>query len=176
MVKAELRDEIISRVEKSLILAGAKDYDEGMQQLARLLDFITRNFGQCRTKDQLAAVLNEMPQPAMLESRLFLGTLKYLPQIIRFGLKRLATIAEDTLLEVPTGRPGLELQERVKIVDFVGDQHKHVPSLDRCMKQAASWFHVSEATVQRAWDDRTSIDPADFRSALKFLGDRSSQD
>ncbi len=158
-----------------MILVGAKNYDEGMQQVARMLDFFARNFDQCRTKEQLAAVFDELPQPSFVESKLFLGAMTYLPQILRWSLKKLAEDAEEDLPSVPTGRPGLTLQEKVRIVDFVGEQHKRLLSLDRCMKRAARWFHVSEATVQRAWDDRASLEPADFRSALKFFADGPSE-
>ena len=116
-------------------------------------------------------LLDQMPELSLLQRRLVFGTLKYSPQIIRFVLKEMSKTAEITLPEIPTGRPGMELQERSRIVNFVGDQHKRVASLHRCMKVAAERFGVSEATVQRAWDDRTSLDDAGFRSALKFLAD-----
>jgi hypothetical protein len=170
-VQAKLREEIVARLEESIILAGAEDYDKGMQQFARMLEFVNRNFDPIRSKEQLRAVLDEIPDVSFLQARLFLGTAKYIPQIIRFSLKHLATASEDDLPPVPTGRPGLKLQEKTRIVDFVGNQHKSITSLDRCIKKAAERFRVSEATVQRAWDDRASLDPADFRSVLKFLED-----
>src|ERR1700722_19875683 len=157
-VRAEFRDEVIRRVEENFVSAGAKDYDDGMRQFAKLLEFVTQNFDPMRTKEQFAAALDELPQPSFLQARLFLGALSYLRQIIRYGLKKLAETAEDNLPAIPTGRPGLLLQEKVRIVDFVGDQFKHMHSLAPCIKRAAKRFGVSESTVQRAWDDRTNMD------------------
>lgn len=175
-MKVELREAIIARFEDAVIYAGAESYDKGMQQFGRLLEFLNRAFDPIRSKEQLRTLFDQMPEPSLLERRLIFGTMRYLPQILRFGLKQLSMTAEITLPKAPTGRPGMGLQEKVRIVDFVGSQHKHVISLDRCMKDAAKRFRVSEATVQRAWDDRTNLDDADFRSALKFLADGPRKD
>jgi len=170
-VKVELREEILTRFEKAIMHAGAENYDQGMQQFGKILEYLHKNFDPIRSKESFRAVFDDMPDPSRLELRLILGVLNFLPQIARYALKHLVTIAEDDLPAIPTGRKGLELQEKVRIVDFVGNQLKHVRSLDRCIKTAAERFHTSESTVQRAWDDRTSIDPADFRSALRYLAD-----
>jgi hypothetical protein len=170
-VNAELREKLILKTEQVFMLAGAESYDQAMQQFGKMLEFLNSHYDPMRTKEQLRTLLDQMPEPSFMQRRLLFGVLKYLPQIMRFGLKRLAETAEFTLPEIPTGRPGLELQIRTEIVEFVGNQHKRVPSLDRCMKSAAQKFGVSKGTVQRAWDDRASLDDADFRSALKFLRD-----
>lgn len=170
-MQPKLREEIVAKLEAGIILMGAEDYDKGMQQFARILEFVNRNFDPLRSKEQLRAVLDEIPDVSFVQAKLFLGTAKYIPQIVRFCLKHLATASEVDLPPIPTGRPGLHTQEKARIVEFVGNEHKRITSLDSCIKKVAKKFRVSEATVQRAWDDRASLDPADFRSALKFLED-----
>lgn len=169
----ELRERIILKIEQAYTVAGAKSYDQGMQQLGKMLEFINSHYDPMRSKEQLRTLLDQMPEPSFLQVRLIFGVVKYLPQLLRFGIKRLSEEAELTLLKIPTGRPRLELQINAEIVDFVGDEHKRVTSLDRCMANAAKKFSVSKATAQRAWDDRASIEDADFRSVLKYLRDDS---
>ena len=168
---AELRERIILKIEQAYTVAGAKSYDQGMQQFGKMLELINSHYDPMRSKEQLRTLLDQMPEPSFLQKRLIFGVVKYLPQLLRFGIKQLSEHAELSLPLIPTGRPGLDLQTRFKIVEFVGDQHKRVTSLDRCMTNAAEKFSVSKATVQRAWDDRASIEDADFRSVLKYLRD-----
>jgi hypothetical protein len=173
-MKPELREEIIQRTEQAFIEAGASSYDDGTLKFGKVLNFVNTQFVLVRTKEQFRSFLNEVPQPSLLNKRCVLGTLKYLPQILRFAFKSLSEIAEVTLPKIPTGKPGMELQMKIRIVDVVGNLHKRKTSLDQCMKIAAERFCVSKATVQRAWDDRTSLDDADFRSCLKYLTDGSA--
>ena len=152
-VNAELREKLIVEVEKCWKIAGAENYESGIQTFAKLLDFVRNTFEPMRTKEQFREFLDQLPEPSWLERQFIVGGLRYLPQVFRFGLKKLSQTAEETL-------PPL-----------VGRQHTKGYTLEQAKKSAAKKCGVSEATVQRVWDDRGSNSEIDFRSVLKYLAD-----
>ncbi|MGO9338425.1 MAG: hypothetical protein ACLPH3_23520 [Terracidiphilus sp.] len=166
-----MRDKVIVEFEQCLLRAGAESYDQGMQQFAKLLEFIQRHYDPMRTKEQLGALLDQLPEPSWKERLFIYGGFKYLPQVIHFGLNELSKAADETLPRLPRGRPGPELQTRQKIIAHVGQRHTKGYTLEQAKQSAAREFEVSESTVQRIWDDRGSIGEMDFRSVLKFFAD-----
>ena len=172
-MRAELRDKFVLDTERLFISAGAENYEQGAQQFAKLLEFLHSNFNRVHTntKEQLGAVLDELPEPNWKERLFILGGVKYLPHLVHFGIKQLARIADETLPAVPSGRPGLELQTRVKVISHVGMRHTKGYTLEQAKASAAQKFGISKATVQRTWDDRGSIGEMDFRSVLKYFTD-----
>jgi hypothetical protein len=170
-VKAELRDKLVLDIEKLFIGAGAENYEQGAQQFAKMLDFLHSNFHRILTKEQFGAVLDELPEPSWKERLFILGGVKYLPHLLHYGVNQLAKIADETLPAVPSGRPGIDLQTREKVIAHVGRQHTKGYSLEQAKLSAALKFGVSEGTVQRVWDGRASIGEADFRFVVKFFTD-----
>ena len=170
-VNAELREKLIVEVEKCWKIAGAENYESGIQTFAKLLDFVRNTFEPMRTKEQFREFLDQLPEPSWLERQFIVGGLRYLPQVFRFGLKKLSQTAEETLPPLPRGRIGIDLQQRAAIIGFVGRQHTKGYTLEQAKKSAAKKCGVSEATVQRVWDDRGSNSEIDFRSVLKYLAD-----
>jgi hypothetical protein len=168
-VKPATRDAIISEIERAFIVAGARDYDSGIEVFQKLLDWAQTTYHPMRSKEHLAALLNSMPEPSWLRKQMMLGSLRQVPQLIRFGLKRLALIAEDALPAIPSGRPGLDAFSKAQIVAHVGKKHIAGYTLDQAKRSAAQRFGVSESSIQRAWDDRGNRGEIDFRSVLKFL-------
>lgn len=175
-MRPDSRDSILAAIEQTFIQAGAKDYDSGMAQCERLLAWLQEHYRPMRSKQDLAALLNGMPEPNAFAMRLLLGGIRYAPQLIRYGLKELSSQAEDTLPEIPRGRPGLDVFSKAQIVAHIGKRHTAGYSLDQAKKSTVRRFNVSESTVQRAWDDRGNRDAVDFRSVLKFLADNSADD
>jgi len=170
-MKTELSEKVIEEIEKCWISVGAENFDSGIQQLAKLLAFMQRIFESMKTREQLREFLDQLPEPSWLEKQFIFRGFRYLPQVIRYGLKRASQIADETLPNIPRGRPGLDLQLRSEIVGFVGKQHMKGYSLELAKKSAAKKFSVSEATVQRTWDDRGSLGEIDFRTVVKYLAD-----
>lgn len=170
-MNAELREKLIVEVEKCWKIAGAENYESGIQTFAKLLDFVRNTFEPMRTKEQFREFLDQLPEPSWLERQFIVGGLRYLPQVFRFGLKKLSQTAEETLPPLPRGRIGIDLQQRAAIIGFVGRQHTKGYTLEQAKKSAAKKCGVSEATVQRVWDDRGSNSEIDFRSVLKYLAD-----
>lgn len=175
-MRAELRDKFVLDTEQLFISAGAEDYEQGAQQFVKLLEFLHSNFHRIQTKEQLGAVLDELPEPSWKERLFIVGGVKFLPHLLHFGIKQLARIADETLPAVPSGRPGIDLQTREKIVAHVGRQHTKGYTLEQAKRSAALRFCVSEGTVERVWDDRASIGEADFRFVVKFFTDGPDED
>jgi hypothetical protein len=168
-VKASSRDRIIAELERLFILAGATDYDSGMEQFGKLLQKLQEGYHPMRSKHEFASMLDELPEPSWLMMRFILGSFNYAHQLARYGLKHLANIGEEDLPEIPRGRPGLDAFSKAQIVAKIGRWHVAGYTLDQAKKRAALHFHVSESTVQRAWDDRANRGAVDFRSVVKFL-------
>jgi hypothetical protein len=168
-VKSTSRDRIIAETERVFILAGASDFDSGMAQYRKFLDWLNRHYQPMSSKTNFAAALDAMPEPSWLTMRFILGTLRYAPQLIRYGLKELSSRTEEDFGEIPRGRPGLDSYSKAQIVARIGKWHVAGYTLDQAKKRAAREFTTSETTIQRAWDDRGNREAVDFRSVLKFL-------
>ena len=179
-MRPDTRDKIIAKLEKAVVFTGATDYDSAMAQFGKLLQGMQEHYHPMRSKSDLSALLDTMPEPSWLEMRFLLGTLQYLPQLLRYGVKRLGESIEDDddFPQIPRGRPGLDAFSKAQIVAHVGRRHTQGYTLDQAKESAARKFRVSESTVQRAWDDRGNRDAVDFRSVLKYLaaGEKDESD
>jgi hypothetical protein len=170
-MKPDKKDAIINELERALIVAGAKDYDSGMAAFGKILGWVQEHYHPMRSKQDFGALLDSFPDPSRLQMRFLLGTLKYLPQLARFFLKRAAEITEQDLPPIPTGRPGLDAFTKAQIIARIGKSHMNGYTLDQAKMAAAVKSKVSRSTVQRAWDDRGNRGAVDFRSVLKFLAE-----
>jgi hypothetical protein len=159
-----------------MILVGEKNIEDGMAKFAKLVDLFLERYDPVRTKEQLQAVLDELPEPSWVQMRFLLGVFKYLPQMARYGFQKIATKVEedDTIPQIPRGRPGLDTFTKEKIVAYVGKLHMKGFSLALAKQRATREFRVSEAAVKRAWDDRGNSGEVDFRSVIKFLAEEMS--
>jgi hypothetical protein len=172
-VQAKLRDAVIGCIEKQFIWAGAKSYGEGMDQARKLITKLHEGMEQIQTKEQLSAVLDGLPDPSKTEAMLIRGSLRWLPQLLQYGIKSFAAVASESLPALPRGRPSLEFQKKERIIAYIGQQFTRGRALETVKKEAAKRFVVSEATVQRIWDERANIDDVDFRSVLNFWRDEA---
>jgi hypothetical protein len=85
-----------------------------------------------------------------------LATLKFMLLMVRLFFKKLGAIADEdeSLPPIPRGRPGVDAFTREKMVAYVGTLHMKGYTLVQAKGSAAKKFEVSEATIQRAWDNR----------------------
>jgi hypothetical protein len=124
------------------------------------------------SEEKLNALFDQMLEPSILEEKLMLATMKYLPQIARFWIKQFATGALKELPGPPGGRPrATDEAQNAEIVACVVNLFGKGVSLETSKKRAALRFGVSETTVQRIWDNRATVGEADFSSALKWISD-----
>jgi hypothetical protein len=170
-MKREQRDVIVAKLEEQMVAAGSTSYDDGMRSVTKLIEFLKKYHDPMRTKEQLEELLDRMPDPSWVEMQLLIGTLKFFPQILRFGFEKNAKDADENLPKLPKGRPGLDLVTKQQIVASVSKKHMKGYSLEKAKKSVALQFGKSESTIQRAWDTRGSFAEVDFKSVLKFLED-----
>jgi hypothetical protein len=168
---ADFQAKLINRMEELFRWAGAADYDDGMRQFRAILLRLVEGSEAIKTREDLARTLNQLENPSLLQRQLMLGSMRYLPQILRRWLREGAEVAEEVIPAPPTGRPPVDLQARAAVVEYVSELHKKGCSLELSKKRAGERFGFSESTVQRIWDDRGSLDDADFRSALRWLAE-----
>jgi hypothetical protein len=175
-VKPSSRDKLIAEVERVFVFAGATDYDSAALIFGKLLQWVQERYCPMRSKRDLSALLDAMPEPSWMEKRFLFGAFRYMPQLVRYWLKRVGNHVEDDFPEIPRGRPGLDAFTKEQIIAHVGKRHIAGYTLDQAKKRAAKKFEVSEAAVQRAWDDRGNRNAVDFRSVLKYLASGGEND
>ena len=161
-MKPSSRDRIITEIERMFALAGAGDFDSGMVQFRKFLDWLDRQYQPMSSKMNFASTLDAMPEPSWLNMRFFLGVLHHAPQLVRYALKELSTRAQEDFGDIPRGRPGLDAFSKAEIVAKVGGWHVAGYTLDQAKSRAARHFSTSESTIQRAWDDRGNRDAVDI--------------
>ena len=168
-MRQDLRDKVLMRFDELAKWVGDEDFEDSVQHVLRTLVVFQEWVLKMKTRDDLKKFLDDMPEPSRTEEKLLLGTLRYLPLIVRVWIKRLAKIAYKKIPAPPSGRPGTDLRIRARVSAYVGKLHTEGYALEVSKKSAARKFALSEGTVQRIWDDRGSIDEADFRSAFNWL-------
>jgi hypothetical protein len=172
IVRPEIREEIIRRFEAAFQFAGASSYDDAMWQFGKLLEFARITLEEVRTKEQFQASLDKLELSANQEKLMLAGS-KFLPQIVRWGLSKVARAAAESLPAIPAGRPGVDFYTKSQVIAFIGKKHMRGYSLEQSKKSAAIHFGVSEGTVQRIWDDRVNIGEPDFRAVIKAMESES---
>jgi hypothetical protein len=168
-VQPQTREWIIDGVEKAFIWAGASDFDSGMNQFKKVVDRMQNAHDTMRSRDHLALVLDEIPEPTWLQRRFIQGIFRYLPHLFRYGVKQIVENAEESLPELPRGRPGLDAYTKAQIVAEISKKELRGCTHKQAKMRTATQFNVSFATVQRAWDDRANRGEVDFRSVLMYL-------
>lgn len=153
------REEIVAALERAIALAGAKDYESGIEQAEKLLRFGLDGIERIRTRDALRKTLDASDQMSKHEQKLFLVFVKLLPQIFRLGLKKAAKDAERNLPALPGGRPRAATGNETKtIIDFVAKLHRAGVEFKVAKKRASMKFDVGLRTIERLWSKRATIE------------------
>ena len=101
----KLREKMIVAIDKSIRVAGAKDYEEGMTSARKLIGWAYERVQAIERIDDLRSTLDSMPPLTKRESAIALFFVNHLPQFIRIGLKMAAKKAASDLPSLPPGRP-----------------------------------------------------------------------
>jgi len=168
-VRPETREWIIEGVERSFQWAGATDYASGVASFKKFVEWMQRAHETLQSKEHFSRVLDDVPEPTWMEKRVFQGFFRYAPQILLYSAKSIARTAEESIPELPRGRPGADAYTKAQIVAEISKKELRGCTHKQAKIRTARQFSVSLATVQRAWDDRGNRDEVDFRSVLKFL-------
>lgn len=162
------RDKAIRQIEAGIRWAGTDDFDDGMERARKALAYFLGLVEQLHTKEQVIKILDEL-QLNFIQEKLFLGSLPFLPQLLKAGTAQIAKQLDEQTPGLTAGRPGIPQKTRADIVVFIGDLHMRGTSLTACKKRAALRFDCGESTVERIWLERGNIEEVDFRSAWKWL-------
>lgn len=168
-MRPELRDRLMAKLDELARQLDEPDFASASSRTVRILQKLTEIMEPATSRNKLATFLDEMPEPSRMDELLMLASIRFMPFMLRAWLKGLASKADRNLPALPSGRPGVDVQTRQDVIDFVADLFKHGVSLEMSKKRAALHFAISESTVQRVWDDRGGVPEPDFKSAAKWL-------
>ena len=165
----KLREKFVSAIEKAILIAGANDYEQGMQTTRKLLEWANENVKSIQTLDGLRTVLDSCPQMSKREEMIGLFLTNRLPQVIRFGLKIAAKKAVETIPAMKGGRPPAIPPQRVyEVLDYVSTLHRKGCSWEAAIRRTAMRFEISERTIERLWSRRESISDDDVMPEVTF--------
>ena len=152
------REETIIAVEKAFQVVGAENYEQGIETALQLLSAMHDRVAAIHTRDNLRKALDSI-QMTRREEWLLLFTAKHAPQLLRRGLK---TIVMRLIKELPResgGRPtALSKRESQDALDYLLRLLRKGCTLEQAKTRTAINFHCSRRTIERLWQDRSSLD------------------
>lgn len=166
----KIREKMVSALENAVHTAGAKDYEDGMNQATKLIEFAHNGVQSIRTIKGLRATLDSCPPMSKSEEKVALLTLNLLPQLFRIALKMAA--AKATLPPPSGGRPRATTANKTQeVLDFVSELFRKGSRLNVAKDRAAKKYGLSLRTIERLWSKRESIleDEPTIDDALRFI-------
>jgi hypothetical protein len=169
----KLREKIIAAVEKSIQIAGAKDYQSGMVQTSKLLAYFYEHIESMKTPDDLRALLDRCPPMSRYEKALALVLAQNLHHVLRLGLKAAAKKAASDL--PAGGRPSaLANDKALEALDYVSKLNRKGYPFEVAKSRAAHNYGCSVRTIERLWAKRESISEemlpdVTIEDALRYL-------
>jgi hypothetical protein len=158
IVNEKLRDKIVDAVEKSFRIAGAKDYESGIEQARKLIAFAYEGIDSMKTQDDLRAGLDSCSPLSRREELIGLLIAQNLPGILRLGLKLAAKKAATDLPILNSGRPqALSSQEARDALDYVSRLNRQGCPFEAAKSRTAQKFNCSIRTIERLWKDRSIL-------------------
>jgi len=92
----------------------------------------------------------------------------HLPQLLRWGLKKMADDAARTLPAMPAGRPAsMTANQREEALDYICKLLRQGVSLDIAKQRAADRYGCSLRTIERYWAARK--EPEEDKPTLSEL-------
>ena len=148
----------MSAIEKWIVVAGAKDYAEGMESASKVIGWFYERTQMVKTRDDLRALLDSCPAMSKREELTYLFLANHLPQVIRPGLKNAAKKAADTIPPRKGGRPpAIAPQKTGEVLDCVSALMRKGCTHEAAIYRTAQRFTSSERTIERLWAKRGSI-------------------
>lgn len=148
----------MAAIEKSLVVAGAKDYEDGIKTTKKLLEWAHQNIQSVQTREKLRAALDSCPPVSKREGLFALFVANRLPQVFRFGLQIAAKKAADSIAPMKGGRPpAIAPQKTGEVLDCVSALMRRGCTFEAAIYRTAQRFGSSERTIERLWARRGSI-------------------
>ena len=163
----KLREKIVVAFEKSIQIAGAKDYQSGMEQARKLLGFFYEAVGSLKTPDDLRKMLDGCPPLSKYEEVIALMLAQNMHHVLRLGLKAAAKKATS---DFPAGGrpPALSHKEACEALNYVSKLNREGCPFEVARSRAAQRFGCSVRTIERLWSqrERFSDDAAEPKATL----------
>lgn len=154
----EVREKMISAIEKAAREAGAQDYEEGLKSVIKFTEFLNTNARSIQTTEGLRKVLDSCEPLSKSEEKLALFAMEHLSSILRICFKLAAKKAAATLPPPPSGRPpAFCARESEEVLDYISALHRKGSLLDAAKERASQKFGRSRRTIERLWSNRGSI-------------------
>ena len=165
----KLREKLVLAIERSARMAGANDYEEGMESARNLITWVYDRIQSIRTLDDLRAVLDSCPPFSRREEAILLFLVNQMPQVIRFGLKVAAKKATSTLPAPKGGRPlAIPASEAREVLDYILLLYRKGCTFEVAKNRAAQKFGCHLRTVERLWSRRALIGDEDQPIEVKI--------
>ena len=174
MKDLELRSYIIERANEIYRELGAHDAADAFRIAADFLEKLAAVLRRFDTQQKFDSMLDELPEPNKAEKVGLRGVFRFGPQLVRYGINRLAKEISVELPKPPRGRDqDFVPREQIDICRFISEKYAEGIALHIAKKRAAAHFNTSARTIERIWAARKNKRPADptFRDALRLLKD-----
>jgi hypothetical protein len=171
-VDEKMREKMVLALENAVRVAGARDYEEGMKQAKKLIDFADNGIQSIQTIEGLRKTLDSCLPTSKSEEKVVLLAIKLLPQLLRVGLKMAAKKAVSALPPPPAGRPRVTTANKTQeVLIFISELHRKGCSLKVAKGRASRRFEISLRTIERLWSNRGSVheDEPTFKEVLRFI-------
>ena len=168
----EVREKMVLAFENAVLVAGAQDYEAGVRQASKLIEFIQDGVQSIQTKDGLRKMLDSWLPMSKSEEKVALLALKLLPQLLRIGLKGAAKKAETTLPALPGGRPrAVSADKTQEALNHVSELHRKGCTFKVAKDRASMKYGLSQRTIERMWLNRESIQEVEptVDDVLRFI-------
>jgi hypothetical protein len=158
-MRPEFKEQLLASLDSAAQCAGTASYEAGMVQLSTLLDKLQGWVSRMRTKEDLAALLDELAEEPTTEDEIYtIGLLQGLPSIMRELFTNQVPRLAESLPPPRTGRKHvLTLEQRILIRDYISELHRMGTPLQTSKKRAAQRFGVGVRSVERAWSKRMEL-------------------
>jgi hypothetical protein len=155
-VNEKLREKIIAAVEKSIKIAGAKDYQSGMEQARKLLAFLYEGVESMKTPDDLRTLLDGCPPMSRREEMVYLLLAQNMHHVLRLGLRAAAKKAASDL---PGGGrpPALSKKEAREALDYLAKLNRMGCPFAVSKTRTAQKYGCTVRTIERLWSQRASF-------------------
>lgn len=159
----KVRERFVSASDKWVLLAGAKDYAEGMKKAAILIGRIHEIVRLIQTREDLRAALDSCAPLSKRQERIYLFLAENLPQVIRVWLKFAAKKAADAIPPMKGGRPpAIAPQKTGAVLDYVSALIRKGCSSEVAIHRTAQRFGSCDRTIERLWAKRGAITESDL--------------
>jgi hypothetical protein len=154
-MRPEVRDSFVDALDEAFKRAGAGGYEEGVQQLLRWTEALSKIAESVRTKEHLTAVLDVLPDPNEEQYAIAFG--KYWPELLTMSVADLAQMMMKDFGINRGGRPQVQRDTKLEIIREMSALITRGYSTSVAKRKAGLKFGVSQSYAEKTWQKRGEI-------------------